>query len=80
MVVELGAVTVRNVYRLRVFMNTVLQEILGPNRILVKIEEFHDLYSMSNIKGQSVQGRYDGWSVWLAWKRKETQTEFWWKT
>jgi hypothetical protein len=45
------AVTVRDEYRLKVFMNTVLQKIFEPNRTLVKIEEVHDLYSMPTIKG-----------------------------
>jgi hypothetical protein len=50
------AVAVRDEYRLRVFMNMVLQKIFGPNRILVKIEEFHDLYSVPNVKGRSDEG------------------------
>jgi hypothetical protein len=45
------AVTVRDEYRLKVFINTVLQKISGPNRTPVKIEDLHDLYSMPNFKG-----------------------------
>jgi hypothetical protein len=41
---------VRDEYELRVFINTVTQKIFGPDRILVKIEELHDLYSMPTIK------------------------------
>jgi len=45
------AVTVRDEYRLSMFMNTVLQKMFEPNRAVVKIEEVHDLYSMPTIKG-----------------------------
>ena len=51
------AVTLRDEYGLRVFMNTVLQKIFGSNRALLKTEEVHDLYSMPTMKRCSGQGK-----------------------
>jgi hypothetical protein len=68
--------------RPRVFKNTVLRKIFGPNRDKIwrrMHEEIHDLYSLT----QYYVGDYeecDGRSKWHVWGRREVHTRFWRET
>jgi hypothetical protein len=85
--VKLKSLTLRKEHRLRVFKNSALRRIFGPESVEVTGEwrklhngELHNLYSSPNIIRQ-IKSRILRWLGMLhAWKRTEKCTGFWWES